>query len=159
MEVRCKICRFKFDVPFDESQKEVVANCPRCGTPQLVEMIEDSMSEEDTTASDNNTETATQSASRSEQVAATTDTKDLKSTTPKPQRKKIDFNHPTPSASLKLDSATGSDDNGKKIGYKVIRTLLILIALGIAAYYGYHFLKDQKVKLDADQNNVELFDE
>lgn len=117
------------------------------------------MNEEETTASNNNTETATPSASKSEQVAATADAKDTKAANPKPQKKNIDFNHPTPSASLKLDSATGSDDNGKKIGYKVIRTLLILIALGLAAYYGYHFLQDQKVKLDADQNNVELFDE
>lgn len=166
MDIRCKVCRFKFDVPADESQVEMVVNCPRCGTPQVINLkeirkeleIKEKEAQESATKSTN---ADSENAKAKTQNTTSQQSENKESST----NKKVvnrDFNHPTPSASLKIDSAVNEEEEQKKTKeniFRAIRVILCLAIIGTLLYFAYNFYLDQKSKMDNDNNTYELFND
>lgn len=151
MEVKCKVCRFKFDISFDDTQTEMVTYCPRCGTPQVVFEHQKNISIKTSTIEKTEITTATHANDKSNAYV-----EKLKKEISQKEVNSID-KVPTPRASLDVVAYKPSIKNQGGWFAKFIFALIIFAIICIIAFCGYEYYKQQQIDIAKDNHTMEMF--
>lgn len=154
MEVRCKVCRFKFEAVFDETQVEMVVNCPRCGTPQVITNEPQQQAGRSSGKAPLVTIAPGTGRSQKAQNAETAQQPNAENAVTPTEPRRYDAT-PTPSASLKVDAYSPEE---QKEGRHHVVAIIVAILLVICAYYAIQYFKQQRIESEREGQTLELFD-
>ena len=151
MEVRCKVCRFKFDIQFDNTQTEMVTYCPRCGTPQVVSEHQ---------LAESSKQSVVKQPAQINRTSEFEDKNPDSEITNKDKAVVVENTNkdtaPTPRASLDVEAYTPTTPSTSNLTHNIF-TIVMLILLGLAVFFAYKYYKHQQLVDEQENQSMEIF--
>ena len=182
MEIRCKDCRFKFNILFDPTQAEMIVNCPRCGTPQVINIAQAKQAEkeeaerreansagksaeplqpQEITTVDLTGKSGVHTSTTPQPSFADTDDTQTAESAPTPSKSQTSCisstSAPTPSASLKVSTYKAEEKETSYI-HRYIIGFIILIILALIAIFADKYIQQQQIESEKETQTLKLFD-